>query len=867
MYRGSAGDADNALALVATTDAITSYTATNLRSGYAYKFGVVAIDAANLKSAMQTVTLTTGPATDTAPPAAPSSTSVVATAFSSTRIDVVWGASSSSDVAYYQVIRDGVLVGTVERPNSPRFSDNGLTPASAHSYTIAAVDSAGNRSSATTAKSASTTASGVVKVPRGPYLSNVTGSSGVISWWSNIPTAGSVSIDGRTLSDPQGAVQHHLVTVSGLSPGTSYPYTVTSGSATATGSLRTAAPPGQTFSFAAIGDFGGGSGAETQNAVNIGTAGTQFIQTLGDNIYPSAGLPDPNFSTIYSDFDGRFFKQFNPVVKSQAFFPANGNKEYYGDGAFWSNFPMPGSNHSWYSYDWGDAHILVLDSEQPFTSGSAQYTFAQTDLAAHQGSAWRIVAIQRPPYSSTTTNSSSVPVRQYLVPLFQNQHVDLVLSGNSHNYERTFPLIDGNPVTSGGITYVVSGAGGNGFNVFQLAAPAYSAFRESSYGEFVKVTVSPTALVVNGIRADTNSVFDSVTLGQPTVDTTAPTAPTGLTAGQPGSTSVPLSWTAATDNVGVTGYEVYRAGALIKTVTGTAYTDTGLTPSTSYSYTVKAVDAAGNNSLASNTATATTTAAADITAPTAPSGLTVGQPGSSSVPLTWTAATDNVGVTGYEVYRNSGATPVKTVTGATYTDTGLTPSTSYSYTVKAVDAAGNKSPASNTATATTAAGGNVITLAPTNDATIDPVTTNSNTTSRIKVDGSAPTNDLLVKFVVPTSCTPTSATLLLTVGSGSNDPSSRGGDLYATSPNDVNAAWVESSVTWATAPAKDTAIPPVSLGAVAAGVTYPINVSTLVPTAGGTVTIRGSSASADGAGYFSKEGSTTSGPRLQLACG
>ena len=209
------------------------------------------------------------------------------------------------------------------------------------------------------------------------------------------------------------------------------------------GSLRTAAAPGQTFSFAAIGDFGGGSGAETQNAANIGAAGTQFIQTLGDNIYPSAGLPDPDFTTTYSDFDGRFYKQFEPVVKSQAFFPANGNKEYYGDGAFWDNFPMPGSNHSWYSYDWGDAHILVLDSEQPFGPGSAQYAFAQADLAAHQGSAWRIVAIQRPPYSSTTANSSSVPVKQYLVPLFQSQHVNLVLSGNSHNYERTFPLIDG----------------------------------------------------------------------------------------------------------------------------------------------------------------------------------------------------------------------------------------------------------------------------------------------------------------------------------------------------------------------------------------------------------------------------------------
>ena len=76
-------------------------------------------------------------------------------------------------------------------------------------------------------------------------------------------------------------------------------------------------------------------------------------------------------------------------------------------------------------------------------------------------------------------------------------------------------------MTTGGITYVVSGAGGNGFNMFQLGGTGLQRFRESSYSEFVKVTVSPTALVVDGIRADTNAVFDSVTIGQQTGDSTA----------------------------------------------------------------------------------------------------------------------------------------------------------------------------------------------------------------------------------------------------------------------------------------------------------------------------------------------------------
>ena len=416
VYRGASG---SSLALIATTDAVTSYSATDLRSAFSYTFGVEAIDAAGNASPMQTVDLATLASSDVTAPAAPSSSSVALKPFSSTRIDLVWAASSSPDVAYYSVFRGGTLVGTVEQPSSPRFSDNGLAPSTSYSYTVQAVDSAGNPSALTNPKTASTMAPGAEAIARGPYLSNVTATSAVVSWWTNIATTGVLAVAGQSIPDQAGSVQHHAVTVTGLSAGTDYAYTVTSDAVSAGGSLRTAAPPGQAFSFAAISDFGGQSPGEAQNAANIAGAGTQFMQTLGDNIYPSSGLPDPDFTTTYSDFDARFFDPFGPVVQSQAFFPANGNKEYYGDGEFWTAFPMPGANHSWYSYDWGDAHILVLDGEQPYAPGSAQYSFAEADLAAHQGDAWRIVVSPRPPYSSTSAASSSKGTQQYLVPLFQ----------------------------------------------------------------------------------------------------------------------------------------------------------------------------------------------------------------------------------------------------------------------------------------------------------------------------------------------------------------------------------------------------------------------------------------------------------------
>jgi hypothetical protein len=314
--------------------------------------------------------------------------------------------------------------------------------------------------------------------------------------------------------DPAGAVHHHVVAIGGLAPGNRYGYQVGDGARlVANATFASAAPPGQSFSFAAIGDFGRGGAGELQNATLIASAGTSFVQTLGDNVYPAAGEPDPDFVHVYGDFDAWLYKPFATVFREQPLYPANGNKEYYSDGEFWQNVPMPGSNHSWYAYDWGDAHVLVLDSNRPTGPGSAQYAFARSDLAAHQASAWRIVVIHQPLYSSTTPRSSSPALRAALAPLFQQQRVDLVLSGNVHNYERTRPLIDGRPA-EGGVTYVVSGGGGNGLNPITLPKPAYSAFREAVYYEFVRVTVTPGALVVDAIRADTGGVFDTATIGR-----------------------------------------------------------------------------------------------------------------------------------------------------------------------------------------------------------------------------------------------------------------------------------------------------------------------------------------------------------------
>jgi bacillolysin len=203
----------------------------------------------------------------------------------------------------------------------------------------------------------------------------------------------------------------------------------------------------------------------------------------------------------------------------------------------------------------------------------------------------------------------------------------------------------------------------------------------------------------------TTNAFYAVGVGDayagPT-DTTAPSAPTGLTASGTTDTTTNLSWTASTDNVAVTGYNVYKGASLITTVAGTTYNVTGLTASTAYTFTVKAKDAAGNLSAVSNDAAITTLPTpVDTTSPSIPASLTASGTTDISTNLSWTAATDNVAVTGYNVY--NGATMITTVTATTYSVTGLSPSTAYTFTVKSKDAAGNLSDASNEANITTLA--------------------------------------------------------------------------------------------------------------------------------------------------------------------
>lgn len=295
-----------------------------------------------------------------------------------------------------------------------------------------------------------------------------------------------------------------------------------------------------------------------------------------------------------------------------------------------------------------------------------------------------------------------------------------ILKGQSVQYEILLS-------TEPGENVVVDAIGGADL----LLSPATLTFTPTDWSVPQTVTVSVAAsATINGTPVETithsvSSDFvlydglpaDSVTVTI-TKDTEAPIWPGGseLTVSDITQTSVKLSWPAATDNVGVTGYRIYVDGDERETVIGSVYATTiiGLTTDTSYTFNVTALDAEGNESsaLTASAKTLKQPPDPDTEEPTwsADSELNVSDVTQTSVKLSWPEATDNIAVVGYRLYANdrmivdqASGDFAYSVTDSVYshTMTGLTPGTSYRFTAKAYNAAGNESEPGLSNTATT----------------------------------------------------------------------------------------------------------------------------------------------------------------------
>ncbi|GGO92715.1 chitinase [Wenjunlia tyrosinilytica] len=237
--------------------------------------------------------------------------------------------------------------------------------------------------------------------------------------------------------------------------------------------------------------------------------------------------------------------------------------------------------------------------------------------------------------------------------------------------------------------------------ITQAPANHYTAKNREYNGSIAPGASATFGFVASGTGSPSGCKLDGGPCDGSSADSppSAPGAPAsaGVTA-----TSISLTWAAATDDKGIRNYDVLRGGSVVGTVTGTSFTDTGLTADTPYTYTIRARDTAGQTGPASPATTIRTSGGGSDQPPGKPGTPAASEITNTSVKLTWSAATDDKGVKNYDVYR--GATVATTVTGTTATVTGLTAGTDYTFTVRARDTADQVGPAGDPVTVRTTGG-------------------------------------------------------------------------------------------------------------------------------------------------------------------
>jgi hypothetical protein len=308
-------------------------------------------------------------------------------------------------------------------------------------------------------------------VTRGAYLQKLTPNSVTVRWRTDIPTNSKVQYGtslsyGGTATDAVVTMEH-IVTLTGLTPGTQYFYSIGSATQTIQGDAKnnfySAPVVGSTAPVRiwGIGDFGNGSTVQlnVRNAfaTYAGTTPTNLWIWLGDDAYENG---------TDAEFQSKVFTKYPDQFKSIPLFPSPGNHDYAQAGykststlttnfPYFSIFSVPQNGESggvasntpkYYSYNYGNIHFISLDSYGALNNpGSPMYTWLNNDLAANT-QRWTIAYFHHPPYTKGSHNSDtaaeSVDIRTNIIPLLESYHVDLVLSGHSHDNERSY-LIKG----------------------------------------------------------------------------------------------------------------------------------------------------------------------------------------------------------------------------------------------------------------------------------------------------------------------------------------------------------------------------------------------------------------------------------------
>jgi chitodextrinase len=752
------------------TPSTTSFNDTGLSASTTYTYRVRATDAANnLGPYSVTANATTPAPPDTQPPTAPGVP--VPTVVSTTQINLAWPtATDNVGVTNYFIERcAGAGCGAftqVGTTSTPAFNDTGLTASTTYSYRVRATDAANNLGPYSTIASATTQSPPDTQAPTAPgtpVLSVVSSTQINLTWPAATDNVGVTNYfvercaGGGCSSFAQvGAPTTTSFNDTGLAASTSYTYRVRAtdaaanvGPYSATATATTQAPPA--ISFVQV------NSATPQSTVT--SVGVTFTagQTAGDLNVVVVGWNDDT-ATVQSVTDTRgnvYSRAVGPTVMAgsatQSIYyaaniaaaPSNGNTVTV---TFASGAAMPDIRIAEYSGIAASSPVDVTSAAQgtgTLSDSGAVATASANDLligantvqthATGPGPSYTQRVITSPDgdiledrtvtatgsYNASATMTSGWWIMQMVAfrgatadttpPTAPGTPVPTVVSSTQINL--TWPAATDNVGVTGYLLERCAGAGCNSFA--QIATPTNASFNDTGLTASTSYSYRARATDAAANLGPYSAVASAATAPPP--DTQPPTAPGTPLPNVVSSTQINLTWSPATDNVGVTGYLLERCAgagcnsfAQIATPTSPSFNDTGLTASTSYSYRVRATDAANNLGPYSAVATATTQAPPDTTPPTAPGTPVPNVVSSTQINVTWPAATDNVGVTGYLLERCAGAgcnsfAQIATPTSASFNDTGLTASTSYSYRVRATDAANNLGPYSAVATATTQA--------------------------------------------------------------------------------------------------------------------------------------------------------------------
>jgi 3',5'-cyclic AMP phosphodiesterase CpdA len=426
---------------------------------------------------------------------------------------------------------------------------------------------------------ASALAAGQATLLRAPYVQNVKTNALTIVWTSVADGASEVHYGTSDTSLVEPATSTfvttpapapyknyyvHEATLSGLTADTAYQYKIfTNGADLTPGGVITthsAKPPTTThFRFVAFGDTGDGSQSQKDVATRLMQVQPDLAVLTGDLTYNQA---------TYDLFEKRYFQVYADLIKSTWIAPAMGNHDvsYKNGQSFVDVFVNPpaattaAEQELYYSFDYGNAHFTILNNYFGMTAtNSAQYAWLRSDLAA-SNQFWKFVVFHEPIYATDSSQGSrdNAAGVENLVPLFEQYHVNMVLTGHLHYYERMKPLLNSqvSTIAAGGVVYLITGGGGAGlFGVGTGTLNPRTAVKVSAY-HLTSFDVNGCSLQLSAVRAvngpadtfDPSDIFDTYTInrcGGPPPTATPTSGPTATATSSP--TVTPTSSPTATD--------------------------------------------------------------------------------------------------------------------------------------------------------------------------------------------------------------------------------------------------------------------------------------------------------------------------------